>query len=153
MSLFFAVTPVLANVAWPVLSSAIAGTLGSMGYSMVKNRQSLNVAGKTLETVDLDLKNSENLGETLGEEEKLVMEKDGITLTFSKGRDNRCKVHVSGMAKFKDELAKAGQEASNKILQAYVYGKVLAEAKKRGMQLVEEKNEDGKIRLKLRKWG
>jgi hypothetical protein len=152
MSVLFIVTPVVANMAWPLLASVIAGSLTTTGYNMVKNAQSLDTYTETQNGVDLDLKNSEDLNETMGEEEKLVMERDGITLTFSKGADNRCKVHVSGPGKSKEELTRAGQEASNKIVQAYAYNKVMAEAKKRGMQLIEEKSDDGRIRLKFRKW-
>jgi hypothetical protein len=152
MSVFFLVTPVVANMAWPLLASVIAGSLTTTGYNMVKNKQSLETRSESQVGVDLDLKNSEDLSETMGEEEKLVMEKEGITLTFSKGSDNRCKVHVAGHGKTKEELTRAGQEASNKIVQAYAYNKVMAEAKKRGMQLVQEESEDGKIRLKFRKW-
>ena len=153
MSLFFVVTPVVANMAWPLLASVIAGSLSTTGYNLVKAKQNLCLGAEGMTGVTLDLKNSEDLSETMGEEEKLVMERDGITLTFSKGRDNRCKVHVEGRGKTKEELAQAGQEASNKVIQAYAYTKVMAEAKKRGLQVVQEENEDGRIKLKFRKWG
>ena len=152
MSLFFIVTPVVANMAWPLLASIIAGSLTTTGYNMVKAKQNLKEETNEMAGVMLELKNSEDLSETMGEEEKLEMEKDGITLTFSKGKDNRCKVHVAGRGKSKEELMKAGQEASNKVVQAYAYTKVMAEAKKRGLQVVQEENQDGKIKLKFRKW-
>jgi pyruvate kinase len=153
MSVFFVVTPVLAGMAWPVLAASVSAALTSMGYNVVKSKSHGLEIVKNQESVDLDLKNSENLAETLGEEEKLLMERNGITLTFSKGKDNRCQVHVEGPGKTKKELALAGQEASNRILQAHVYGKIMAEAQKRGLKVVEKQNEDGKIHLRLRKWG
>jgi hypothetical protein len=152
MSVFFLVTPVVANMAWPLLASVIAGSLTTTGYNLVKGGQDLEESAESRAGVDLDLRNSGDLNETMGEEEELVLKKDGITLTFSKGPDNRCKVHVAGPGKSREELTRAGQEASDKIVQAYAYNKVMAEAKKRGMQLIEERSEDGRIRLKFRKW-
>jgi hypothetical protein len=152
MSVFFLVTPVLAGMAWPVLSAAITTTLGAAGYNLVRSRMNLDQNLGGLDSVEMDLKNSEGLSDTLGEEEKLVLERDGVTLTFRKGEGGCCKLHVSGRGKTHEELARAGQEASNKIVQAYAYSKVMAEAKKRGLKVVEEQNEDGKIRLRFRKW-
>jgi hypothetical protein len=152
MSVIFTVTPVLAGLAWPLLVSLISKTLNQAGYSAVEAEAAEREKGKALTEVDLELKNSEGLGETMGIEEKLVMRKDDITLTFTKGGDNSCKVHVSGAGRSKDQLFRAGQEAANRVVQAYTYHKVVEEAKKKGLQLVAEEQKDGRIKLRFRKW-
>src|SRR5580692_5596211 len=83
MSLLFTVTPVIAGVAWPILASLISKTLNNAGYNAIKEETDEAEKEKTKTEVDLELKNSEGLGETMGVEEKLVMQKNGITLTFS----------------------------------------------------------------------
>lgn len=152
MSILFTVTPVIAGLAWPILAGVISQALNAAGYHVVENEALEREKSKASSQVDLELKNSEGLAETMGLEEKLVMRKEGITLTFTRGHDSRCKVHVAGEGISPAELKKAGQEAANKVVQAYAYHKVVDEAKKKGLQLVEEKTEEGRIRLKFRKW-
>ena len=153
MSAFFIVTPVLTNIAWPVLSSVIVSALANIGYSAVKGKSRVKTEVKEKEEVELDLKNASAIGETLGEEEELVMTKGDITLAFRKDIDGKCKINVCAEGKSREELKKIGTEASNQIIQAYIRQKVLTELKQKGFSVVqEEKDGTGTIKLRVRKW-
>lgn len=153
MSAFFIVTPILTNVAWPVLSSVIVSVMANIGYSAVKGKSRAATEVKAREEVELDLKNASAIGETLGEEEELVMTKGNITITFRKDINGKCKIKVCAEGKSKEELKKIGTEVSNQIIQTYIRQKVLTELKQKGFSIVqEEKDENGTIKLRVRKW-
>lgn len=153
MSAFCAFTPVVVDMAWPVVSSVIASAMVNLGYQVVSAQATNTATDETLNTVELDVKQSQGFEESLGEAETLSVQKGLITLTFRKGGDGRLKICATGQGVADDELKAAGTEAMNGFLQAYVHQKVTSELKKRGFALEEEKLPDGTIRLQAKKWG
>lgn len=143
-------TPVVVEMAWPALSALLVSSLGTIGYQAVAE----GVRGKNEaeRSVDIEVPSSSEFAETLGEEEETSFEREGLRLSFKKALDGRLKACASGSGT-DDELRRAGREAVDAFLQAYVRERVSAELKKRGYALEEERLEDGSIRLKARRWG
>lgn len=148
MSAYCVFTPVIVDMAWPVLSSAIASAMVNLGYEVVSTA---NMPQEASSTVELDVKQSQGFERTLGELEELAVRKDSLSLVFRKGADGRLKICARGMGLSDDELKAAGTEALNGFLQAYVREKVMSELKKRGFKLDEEKLSDGTIRLQAKR--
>ena len=144
-------TPVVVDVAWPVLSSAIASTMANLGYEVVAAQTEAAQAARR--SVELDVRGSQGFEETLGEAEELVVQKGAVTLSFRKGGDGRLKIRASGASVSEEELRAAGTQALNGFMQAYVHEKVASELKKRGFSMQETKLPDGSIRLLAKKWG
>lgn len=155
MSVVAVFTPMVVNVAWPVVSAMAVSALTSMGYAVVRSKSSVaddaDVDTKAASKVEMPVKQSQGFEETLGEEEELVLQRQDITLAFKKGADGKLKVCVSGK-KDEAELQAAGKEAVDKFMQAYAHKKIADELKKRGFSLAEERLEDGTIRLKAKKY-
>ena len=151
MSALCVFTPVVVDMAWPVLTSAIASALVNIGYQVVSAEAVAQTDART-GSVELDVKNSQGFEESIGEQEELVVQKNAVTLVFRKGGDGRLKICATGQGVSDEELKAAGTQAMNAFLQAYVHAKVTAELKKRGCQLQEEKLPDGTIRLQAKKW-
>jgi hypothetical protein len=60
---------------------------------------------------------------------------------------------VTGEGHSRKELRALGEELSQRVVQQYVYKKVMDEMRARGFNVVEEEiNEDRSIRLKVRHW-
>jgi hypothetical protein len=154
MSLFFVVTPVLAGMALPVLTAAVTAVATSLGYHFSMGKASdETTAVETEETVELENANAKAIGETLGAGEELVMKKEGIEVKFKLRADGRCRINVCGKGRSKKELEAVGSEVANRIIQQYVYNKIVEETKKRGFTVVaEETGAEKTIKLKLRKW-
>lgn len=148
MSAYCVFTPVIVDMAWPVLSSAIASAMVNLGYEVVSTA---NMTQEASSTVELDVKQSQGFEQTLGELEELAVRKGSLSLVFRKGADGRLKICASGRGLSDDELKAAGTEALNGFLQAYVREKVTSELKKRGFKLEEEKLSDGTIRLQAKR--
>ncbi|MEW6556992.1 MAG: hypothetical protein AB1349_06525 [Elusimicrobiota bacterium] len=151
MSAVSVLTPVLVNVAWPVITAAVAGALTSIGYNVVRPAARVKGTDDVKKSVELELKNASAVGEKLGEEEELVLENGPVTVSFKKDAEGKCKVCVSGRGKSDEELKALGTEISNRIVQTYVHQKITQELKKRGFTMKEEKLADGTIKLSVKK--
>lgn len=151
MSVTCVFTPVVVDMAWPVLSATIASAMTAMGYQVVSSAVQDEVAASN--TVELTVKQSQGFEESLGDQETLTVSKNALKLVFRKGADGRLKICATGDGLSDEELTAAGTEAMNAFLQSYVREKVAGELKKRGFALQEEKLSDGTIRLQAKKWG
>jgi len=152
MSAFVVVTPII-TAAWPVFSSAIVGAAAALGFSL-KNTSAAETSAKESESVELDIKNSNIVTDSLEKEEKAVFAREGVTVAFKKDLRGRCAISVSGVGKSRQELREIGSELSRKVVQLYVHGRVVEELKKKGFELAEEEvTEDRTIRLTVRRWG
>ena len=152
MSAFVVVTPII-TAAWPVFSSAIFGAAAALGFSL-KNTSATETSAKKSESVELDIKNSNVVTESLGKKEEASFTKDDVTVVFKKDLSGHCAISVSGAGKSRQELREIGSELSQKVIQMYVHGRVVDELKKKGFELAEEEvTEDRTIRLTVRRWG
>jgi hypothetical protein len=151
MSAVCVLTPILI-ASWPVISSAIVSAAASLGFAVAtKPKEEQVVAGPN--RVQTDLANSEIVGGSIGEESKMVIEKDGVTVEFTRDARGACKLCVSGNAS-KKKLEQIGQQVSGKVVQQFAYHKLVTELKKRNFGIVEEKvQQDDSIRVRIRRNG
>lgn len=150
MSAVCVLTPILIG-AWPVISSAIVSAAVSMGFAVGGSATKLRSKEELNNQVQTDLPNSEILEAKAGEESKIVIQKDGITIEFVRDAHGACKLCVSGNAT-KSQLEKIGREVAGKVTQQFAYHKLMTELKKRNFSIVEETvQQDDSIRVRVRR--
>lgn len=155
MSCVCILTPVVI-AAWPAFSAAVVAAANSLGYALVeetiKQRQSAK-AQKQGQEVNLEIANSELVTGQLGRDQQIRVTRQGVTVTFSRDARGRASVCVSGEGYTDDELRALGQELSQRVVQKYVYQRLMDEMRARQFTVVEEQvDENQAIRLKVRHW-
>jgi hypothetical protein len=156
MSCVCILTPVVI-AAWPAFSAAVVAAATSLGYQVASETATLkNNAGpsqKGSRNIQLEIENSEVVTNQLGRDQRIVVTKDGITITFSRDARGKASLCVSGEGHDKEELKVLGEELSQAVVQQYVYQKLMDEMRARGFNVIEEEtNADRSIHLKVRHW-
>lgn len=155
MSCVCILTPVVI-AAWPAFSAAVVAAANSLGYTLVdqiiKERQSVSTQKQT-EQVNLQIANSELVTNQLGRAQQICVSRAGVTVIFSRDARGTASVCVSGEGHTEAELRALGEELSQRVVQKYVYQKVLEEIRARQFVVVEEQvDQNQAIRLKVRHW-
>jgi len=89
----------------------------------------------------------------LGRDQRIAVTREGVTVTFSRDARGKASLCVTGEGHSREELQALGEELSQRVVQQYVYQKLMDEMRARGFNVVEEEvNEDRSIRLKVRHW-
>jgi hypothetical protein len=153
MSAVCILTP-LVVAAWPAFSAAVVAAASSLGYQVV--------AGETVEThttttqtnvVQLEIARSEVVTSQLGRDQRIIMTRNGVTVTFSRDVRGKASLCVTGEGQSKQELKALGEELSQTVVQQYVFQKLTDEMRNRGFVVVDQEvNEDRSIRMKVRHW-
>ena len=141
--------------AWPAFSAAVVAAAASLGYQVASEakNQADAAAQKLAQPVRLEIERSEVVTDQLGRDQHMTVTRSGITVTFSRDARGRASLHVTGSGQSQEELRALGEELSQRVVQQYVYQKLMDEMRKRGFNVVEEEqNEDQSIRLKVRHW-
>jgi hypothetical protein len=141
--------------AWPAFSAAVVAAAASLGYQVASEakNQADAAAQKLAQPVRLEIERSEVVTDQLGRDQHMTVTRSGITVTFSRDARGRASLHVTGTGQGQEELRALGEELSQRVVQQYVYQKLMDEMRKRGFNVVEEEqNEDRSIRLKVRHW-
>jgi hypothetical protein len=74
-------------------------------------------------------------------------------VVFSRDARGKASLCVSGTGHRDEELRGLGQELSHRVVQQYVYQKLMDEMRTRGFVVVEEATDANRaIRLKVRHW-
>ncbi len=151
-------TPVVV-AAWPVFSAAVAAAATSLGYSVVaESIDQINQSLKQREAarnaqVELEIANSELVTGQLGRDQRIVVTRGGVTVSFSRDARGRAKVCVTGKGQTDEALRAFGEELSQRVVQRYVYQHVMDELRAQQFVVVEDAVEaDQSIRLKVRRW-
>lgn len=142
-------------VAWPAFSAAVVAAATSLGYEVAAEKagQRETRAEPTVESVQLEIENSEVVTNQLGRDQRIAVARDGVRITFSRDARGRASLCVTGEGYDKDTLRTLGEELSQAVVQQYVYQKIMDEMRSRGFAVVEETaTEDRTIRLKVRHW-
>jgi hypothetical protein len=155
MSCVCILTPVVI-AAWPAFSAAVVAAANSLGYTLVeqiiKERQSAS-AQKQAGQVNLQIANSELVTSHLGRAQQICVTRAGVTVVFSRDARGTASVCVSGEGHTEAELRALGEELSQRVVQKYVYQRVLEEIRARQFVVVEEQvDQNQAIRLKVRHW-
>jgi hypothetical protein len=154
MSAVCILTP-LVIAAWPAFSAAVVAAAGSLGYQVVSGLSEENVETTTQQSnsVQLEIARSEVVTAQLGRDQRIIVARGGVTVTFSRDARGKASLCVTGEGHSRDELKALGEELSQTVVQQYVYQKLMTEMSARGFLVVDqETNEDRSIRLKVRHW-
>ena len=154
MSCVCILTPVVIAV-WPAFSAAVVAAANSLGYVLVDEaiKQSQKTTQKSNRQVNLEIANSEVVTGSLGRDQQICVTREGVTVVFSRDARGRASVCVSGPSFTDDELRGMGQELSQRVVQKYVYQRLMDEMSSRQFTVVEEEvDANHAIRLKVRHW-
>jgi len=142
--------------AWPAFSAAVVAAAHSLGYALVEEtvKQSRKVdAQNEGRQVNLEIANSEVVTGQLGRDQQIHVSRGSVTVTFSRDARGRASVCVSGTGCAEEELRALGEELSQRVVQQYVYQRLLDEMRARQYVVVEEEVDANQaIRLKVRHW-
>jgi hypothetical protein len=137
---------------WPVITAAVTAAVGSMGFAMSRESAGTTVQTETRNRAEIDVEDSEVLGESFGPE-TIRVERDGLIATFSRDARGALKVCVEGGGLSKSELKRVGEELIGRVTQQYAYHRLVTELKQRSMEVVnEEVDADRTVRLRVRNW-
>ena len=155
MSCVCILTPVVI-AAWPAFSAAVVAAAHSLGYVLVeetvKQRQKIEAQNEGRE-VSLEIANSEVVTGQLGRDQQICATRGSVTVKFSRDARGTASVCVSGAGLTEDELRALGEELSQRVVQRYVYQRLLDEMSARQYVVVEEEVDANQaIRLKVRHW-
>jgi hypothetical protein len=150
MSCVIVLTPVVI-AAWPVLAAAVAAAATSAGFRVTK-QAAVAAAARATSKVELEVENADVVEDTLRAGQSIVVERDGVRVTFSRDERGRMKTCVEGSLP-KAELRAIGEDLSGRVVQQYVYRRLQDELGKRGFTtLAEEKGPDESIRVHVRRF-
>ena len=151
-------TPVVV-AAWPAFSAAVAAAATSLGYSVLA--EGVDVVNQRAEAKDesrhrqiqLEIANSELVTGQLGRDERIAVTRGGVTVTFVRDARGRAQVCVEGSGASDEALRALGEELSHRVVQQYVYQRVMDELRARQFVVVEEETKtDHSIHVKFRRW-
>jgi hypothetical protein len=154
MSCVCILTPVVI-AAWPAFSAAVVAAATSLGYTVVDEsiKQSQTAKQTDERKITLEIDQSEIVTNQLGRDQHIKVTRGGITVAFSRDARGKASVCITGEGFSDDELRIIGEELSQRVVQKYVYKKLMDEMQARGFNVVEdETNADNSIRLKVRHW-
>ncbi|MFH1746681.1 MAG: hypothetical protein ABIG44_06505 [Planctomycetota bacterium] len=151
MSAVVILTPVVI-ASWPVLTAAVTGAVAAMGFSA--RGADLHEEEVVMEdnSVETEIEESEVVAEGTIPGQKIVAQRGDIRIEFGQDERGRCTVCVSGEKHTKRELRKIADEVSGRVVQQFVYNKLLTELKQRDYTIVEQErlaDESVRVRVKL----
>jgi hypothetical protein len=149
MSCVIVLAPIVI-ASWPVLAAAVVSAAASAGFRVVKDPAKAPTKAKR--RVDLAMQNADVVADSMAPDQKIVVEKDGVSVTFSRDARGRFSTCAQGDAS-DEELRMIGEDLSGRVIQQYVYRKLAQELGQSGFSTVsEEKAADGAIRLHVRRY-
>ena len=155
MSCVCILTPVVI-AAWPAFSAAVMAAATSLGYTWVEETKKANQAAaqlKSVNRVDLEIQQSELVMDTLNRDQRIAVARDGVTVTFARDARGKASLCVTGEGCSEAELRARGEELSQRLVQKYVYQRLVEEMRARQFVVVEEATDENQaIRLKVRHW-
>jgi hypothetical protein len=141
---------------WPAFSAAVTAAAASLGYHIVSEAAEARanlVSHTRTSKVHLEIAQSELITNQLGREQTMRVTREGVTVTFSRDARGRASLCVTGNGQSDSVLRALGEELSQRVVQQYVYQKLMDEMRARGFVVVEEETAANQaIRLKVRHW-
>lgn len=132
-----------------MLAAAVTSAAASAGFRVMKEEKKSWLKKKT--TTELTMENLDVVADTLSHNSKIVVEKDGVTVIFTRDGRGHFKTCVEGHLS-KEELTKIGEELAGKVVQNYVYRRLSTELENQGfITLDEERGPDDSIQLHVRR--
>ncbi len=140
------------RLAAPVVMAAATAAASSLGFTICSERvDELLETSEEDTVVGFDVTEASGLKELLQQQGPLALKRpDALVLIREKGSGVHMEVRGRGG---EEELETIGRELLQSINQHYAYDRVMSDLKSRGFESLEEEvEEDGTIRLKLRRW-
>ncbi len=148
MSAVVVLTPIVIAT-WPALSAAVAGAAASMHLAV--RAENLHEREETPEQVEVNVAETEIVGAALARDQKIVLERDGVTLEVGRDERGRCTVCASSHGHSKRELEAIAEEVSGRVVQQFIYNKLMTELKSRDYEVVDqERLADESVRVSVR---
>jgi hypothetical protein len=143
--------------AWPAFSAAVVAAATSLGYAMAKEvKHGLadeHRHAKAVNSVQLQVPHSEVVTDQLGRDQNITVTREGVTVTFSRDARGKAMLCVTGQGQSQAALQAMGEELSKRVVQRYVYQKIMNEIQTRQFLVVEEQTDaNNAIHLKVRHW-
>ena len=132
MSCVVVLAPVVI-AAWPVLVSSIVAAAAAAGFKVVKDVKEK----ASSQSVELDMENAQVVAESLAHDDRIVVERQGVRVTFSRDARGRFTTCVEGDLS-KDQLKTIGEDLSGRVIQQYVYRRMSEELGANGFVTMEE---------------
>ena len=152
MSCVCILTPVVI-AAWPQFSAAVMAAATSLGYAISTELVKAPSATKQTTRVDLQIEQSEVVTDKLARDQRIAVTRDGVTVTFTRDARGKASLCVTGRGRSESELRALGEELSRRVVQRYVYQRLMDEIRARRFVVVEEQTEANQvIRIKVRHW-
>ena len=156
MSCVCILTPVVI-AAWPAFSAAVVAAATSLGYVAVEeiatSARSLETATVSSARINLEIEQSELVTGQLARDQKISVTRDGVVVKFSRDARGKASLCVEGQGHSEASLRAMGEELSKRVVQKYVYQRLMDEMQKRQFCVVEEETTaDNSIRMKVRRW-
>jgi hypothetical protein len=148
MSAVVVLSPVII-ASWPAITVAAVGAAASMGYA-VRSR-AVGSETKLVACAEAEVAEAEAVGSELSASQMLIMEREGVSLEIRQDAGGRCRVCARGEGRSKRELQKLADEAAGRIVQQFIYHKLLTELKSRSGEIVrQERLADDSVRVHVR---
>ena len=156
MSCVCILTPVVI-AAWPAFSAAVVAAAASLGYAVVEEGVQQQQQSRVAETggrqVQLEIEQSEIVTKQLGRGQSIKVTRGEVTVVFSRDARGKASICVTGPGHSDEELRAIGEELSQRVVQRYVYNRLIEECRAREFNVVEEEvDQNHAIRLKVRHW-
>jgi hypothetical protein len=142
--------------AWPAFSMAVVSAATSLGYTVVEEalaRDQNRNQSRVKNQVELHIDQSELVTGSLSRDQRIQVKRGNVTVTFSRDIRGKASLCVEGQGQTQEALRAMGEELSKRVVQKYVYQRIIDEMRARQFTVVEEETEDSQaIRLKVRRW-
>lgn len=152
MSTVSVLTPMVIG-SWPVIANAVLGAAAAMGFNVVAQSRNHLAEGEQQgqrEKVHADVPNSDVMAEAMAPNQKIIIEKNGVSLEFGIDDRGRCTICASGAGIGKSALKKIADEAAGRVVQQFAYHKLMTELKNRKFHVIEERVEaDQSIQVRV----
>ena len=152
MSTVLVLAPVVIG-SWPAISAAAAGAAAALGLALKNEiKDQAKDQQEERQSAEISLAESE-ITQDLHSGQEMVFTKEDCEIRIRRDERGRCVVCASGTGQSKQELRQIAEEFSEKLLQCFVYNKVMTELKNKKFNVVnEEVMDDQSIRINVRKW-
>lgn len=150
MSGVVVVSPLL--LAAPAVLAAVTAAASSLGFQWSSQKlEALQPVSEEEQVVGFDVAEAEGLRQLLNERGPLLLTREDATISLRSKGAGVC-MEVRGRAP-REQLESLGQEFLQTVSQHYAYDRVMSDLRQRGFEALEEEvEEDGTIRLRLRRW-
>lgn len=138
MGAVLVLTP-LVVASWPAVASAVMGAATSMGFSVGGVPVGREKRRSRKRTVETEIENSEVVAEAMNRGEKIVVQKDDITIEIGQDERGACTVCVTGDRNSDRQLKQIGQAMAGRVVQQFAYHRLMSELKHRNYSIVDEK--------------